>query len=265
MLFQYGFRSRLLRARKKHTCSSLEFHGNDIGTVAIPVKALGGWFLWRRRGKLISKQNIPSQPGKKARRKTCGNRQDWKRNFTVKVNNCFLPHTTSLSCSTREAIYVLCEALESKSKMNLRLCIRFVRYLLVRGRFCLTFRNLPELIRRPTKYRGDWKQQSCVFQICQFLFPTPPLNEFRSGSRSKRLDTCQIVSKMQSAASKIFAKMKGFGFFILKSVSKNDMGSTKCLASRQCCWVIWSDRLEFGTSVASIRYMATDCLTQYFW
>ena len=26
--------------------------------------------------------------------------QDWKRNFTVKVNNCFLPHTTFLSCST---------------------------------------------------------------------------------------------------------------------------------------------------------------------
>ena len=38
--------------------------------------------------------------------------QDWKRNFTVQVNKCFLPHTTSLSCSTREAIYVLCEALE---------------------------------------------------------------------------------------------------------------------------------------------------------
>ena len=161
--------------------------------------------------------------------------QDWKRNFTVKVNNCFLPHTTSLSCSTCEATYALCEALESKSKMNLRLCIRFVRYLLVRGRFWLTFRNLPELIRRPTKHRGDWKQQNCVFQICQFLFPTPPVNEFHSGSRSKRLGTCQIVSKMQSAASKISAKMKRFGFIIVTRETKNDIGSTKCLASRECC------------------------------
>ena len=112
--------------------------------------------------------------------------------------------------------------------MKYSLCIRFLRYLLVRGRFCLTFRNLPELIRRPTKYRGDWKQQSCVFQICQFLFPTPPLNEFNSGSRSKRLDTCQILSSMQSAASKIGEKMKRFRFLSLTRETKNDMGSTKC-------------------------------------
>ena len=143
--------------------------------------------------------------------------QDWKRNFTVQVNKCFLPHTTSLSCSTREAIYVLCEALEWKSKMNFRLCIRFLRYLLVRGRFCLTFRNLPELIRRPTKYRGDWKQQSCVFQICQFL-STLSSNELQSETGSKRLMTCQIVSTIQLTDSKMRTKIGLFRFFSITRV-----------------------------------------------
>ena len=82
--------------------------------------------------------------------------------------------------------------------MKYSLCIRFLRYLLVRGRFCLTFRNLPELVRRPTKYRGDWKQQSCVFQICQFLLSTLASNELQSETCSKRLDTCQIVSMILS-------------------------------------------------------------------
>ena len=105
-----------------------------------------------------------------------------------------------LSCSTRGAIYELCEAVEWKSKINLRLWIRFLRYLLVRGRFCLTFRNLPELIRRPTKYRRVWKHQSCVFQICQFLLSTLASNELQSETCSKRLDTCQIVSMIHSTA-----------------------------------------------------------------
>ena len=65
--FQYVSRSRLLRARKKHVCSSSQFHGNDVGMVPIAVKALGVWFLWWRRGKLIKMQNIPSQPGKKSK------------------------------------------------------------------------------------------------------------------------------------------------------------------------------------------------------
>ena len=49
--------------------------------------------------------------------------QDWKRNFTVKVKNCFLPHTTFLSCSTSWSIYTSCEALWGGSQKLISCCV----------------------------------------------------------------------------------------------------------------------------------------------